>query len=210
MRCTGRSTQACVPLPLLGQVGGDDWDQHADSRSFRPQNIPAARLLLQRDDTDTRLKDREGLTPFDVYNSTVDGTNPLSSSPLSTHPLNPGRIELLSWGSNRNYTLGFATDSERHTPERVALRREEGASGLAAFEPLRVKDVNMARLHTAIVTDEKSNNIRLCGYGTGGRCVPSLSSFLPPPGSSAELTVALACSQPRPDQPDAVHVLAAA
>ncbi|KPV74228.1 uncharacterized protein RHOBADRAFT_37206 [Rhodotorula graminis WP1] len=142
-------------------------------RALYAGNIPAARLLLQRDDTDTRLKDREGLTPFDVYNSTVDGTNPLSSSPLSTHPLNPGRIELLSWGSNRNYTLGFASDSERHTPERVALRREEGARGLAAFEPLRVKDVNMARLHTAIVTDEKSNNIRLCGYGTGGRLGPT-------------------------------------
>ncbi|GAA5902128.1 hypothetical protein JCM8208_002483 [Rhodotorula glutinis] len=142
-------------------------------RALYAGNIPAARLLLQRDDTDTRLKDREGLTPFDVYNSTVDGTNPLSSSPLSTHPLNPGRIELLSWGSNRNYTLGFATDSERHTPERVALRREEGATGLAAFEPLRVKDVNMARLHTAIVTDEKSNNVRLCGYGTGGRLGPT-------------------------------------
>lgn len=157
------------------------------------QNIPAARLLLQRDDVDMRLKDREGLTPFDVYNSTVDGTNP-SPDPLSTHPLNPGRVELLSWGSNRNYTLGFPTDSERATPERVTLRREEGGTGLAAFEPLRVKDVNMARLHTAIVTDEKVSNIRLCGYGTGGRCVaPSLALM-----TSAEVVIGLTVFTPHP------------
>ncbi|BGP49680.1 hypothetical protein JCM10450v2_005585 [Rhodotorula kratochvilovae] len=144
-------------------------------RALYAGNIPAARLLLQRDDIDFRLKDHEGLTPFDVYNSTVDGTNP-SSDPLSTHPLNPGRLEFFSWGSNRNYTLGFASDSERAMPERVSLRREEGGRGLAAFEPLRVKDVSMARLHTAIVTDEKKNNIRMCGYGTGGRLGPTNST----------------------------------
>jgi inhibitor of Bruton tyrosine kinase len=51
----------------------------------------------------------------------------------------------------------------------VQLKREEGGKGLSAFEPLRVKDVSMARLHTGIVTDERRNNVRLCGYGTGGR-----------------------------------------
>ncbi|KAJ8293937.1 BTB/POZ domain-containing protein 1 [Rhodotorula toruloides] len=141
-------------------------------RALYAGNIAAARLLLARDDVDTRLKDYEGLSPFDVYNSTVDGTNP-SPDPLSTNPANPGRMELFSWGSNRNFVLGFASDSERTIPERVQLRRKEGGRGLSAFEPLRVKDISMARLHTAIVTDEKRNNVRLCGYGTGGRLGPT-------------------------------------
>ncbi|POY73358.1 hypothetical protein BMF94_3694 [Rhodotorula taiwanensis] len=135
-------------------------------------NIAAARLLLCRDDIDTRVKDHEGFTPFDVYNSTVDGTNPVPD-PIGTNPSNPGRVELFSWGSNRNYSLGFASDSERAIPERVHLQREEGGKGLAAFEPLRVKEISMARLHTGIVTDERKNNIRLCGFGTGGRLGPT-------------------------------------
>ncbi|BGP17782.1 hypothetical protein JCM10213v2_005824 [Rhodosporidiobolus nylandii] len=134
-------------------------------------NIAAARLLLARDDVDTRVKDSEGLTPFDVYNSTIDGTNP--SDTLLTSPGNPGRLEMFSWGANRNFTLGFASDNERQLPERVHLKREEGGKGLAAFEPLRIRDVSMARLHSGIVTDEKRNNMRLCGYGQGGRLGPT-------------------------------------
>lgn len=151
---------------------------------MRSQNIAAARLLLTRDDVDARLKDHEGssspnittdilltlctitgLSPFDVYNSTVDGTNP--SDTLSS--LHPGRLELYTWGENRNFVLGFQGDGSRAYPERVHLKRDEGGVGLAAFDPLRVKDVSMARLHTGIVTDERRSNVRLCGYGTGGR-----------------------------------------
>lgn len=150
------------------------------------QNLGAATLILARDDVDARLKDHEGalhnsgisvvfdasshtlftgLSPFDVFNSTVEGTNPSFSASSS----NPGRLDLFSWGSNRNFVLGFQSDSDRVHPERVQLKREEGGTGLAAFEPLRVKEVQMARLHTGIVTDEKRGNVRLCGYGTGGR-----------------------------------------
>ncbi|GAA5832398.1 hypothetical protein JCM11251_006438 [Rhodosporidiobolus azoricus] len=132
-------------------------------------NIAAARLLLARDDLDTRLKDAEGLSPFDVYNSTVDGTNPVDT--LGSE--NPGRLEMFSWGSNRNYVLGFAGDNERQYPERLNLKREEGGKGLAAFEPLRVRDVGLSRLHAGIVTDEKRNNVRFCGYGGGGRLGPT-------------------------------------
>ncbi|KAK4052965.1 hypothetical protein OIO90_004089 [Microbotryomycetes sp. JL221] len=134
-------------------------------RALYAGNVAAARLLLARDDVDIRLKDHEGLSPFDVYNSTVDGTNPVDTSSSS----NPGRLELYTWGQNRNFVLGFASDADRAFPERVQLKREEGGKGLAAFEPLRVQDVAMARLHTGIVTDEGRRNVRLCGYGTGGR-----------------------------------------
>lgn len=77
-------------------------------------------------------------------------------------------MDLLTWGANRNYVLGFAGDSDRTFPERIALKRDN-ARGIQAHEPVRVRDVAMARLHSAIVTDEPKNNVRLCGYGTGGR-----------------------------------------
>ncbi|KAM0792087.1 hypothetical protein ACM66B_004791 [Microbotryomycetes sp. NB124-2] len=134
-------------------------------RALYAGNIAAARLLLARNDVDIRLKDHEGLSPFDVYNSTVDGTNPVNTLSSS----NPGRLDLYTWGQNRNFVLGFTSDADRAFPERVQLKREENGKGLSAFEPLRVQDVAMARLHTGIVTDEKRRNVRLCGYGTGGR-----------------------------------------
>lgn len=144
-------------------------------RALYAGNIAVARLILGRDDADARMKDHEGLTPFDVYNSTVDGTNPNLVAPAAAAgggggaTSSPGRLDLYTWGSNKNFVLGFSGDGERVYPERVPLKREEGGRGLAVFEPLRVKDVSMARLHTCIVTDERRDNVRLCGYGTGGR-----------------------------------------
>jgi hypothetical protein len=48
-------------------------------------------LLLQRSDIDISIKDYEGYTAFDLYNSTVEGTK----------PDNAGRADLLTWGANR-------------------------------------------------------------------------------------------------------------
>ena len=49
-------------------------------------------LLLQRSDTDVSLKDIEGYTAFDLYNSTVHGTKPSDGE---------GPTELFTWGANR-------------------------------------------------------------------------------------------------------------
>ncbi|SCV67107.1 BQ2448_5753 [Microbotryum intermedium] len=152
-------------------------------RALYAGNISAARLIFDRSDVDPRLKDHEGLTPFDVYNSTVDGTNPRqwardfgtdATNCFQGGDLGTGRNELHTWGNNRNFVLGFSGDGDRTYPERVPLSRREGGTGLSAFDPVRVLDISMARLHTAIVTDETRNNIRLCGYGTGGRLGPTL------------------------------------
>lgn len=53
-------------------------------------------LLLQRPDIDPSLKDLEGYTPFDLYNSTLNGTKP---------SLDDKRAELFTWGTNRFVTL---------------------------------------------------------------------------------------------------------
>ncbi len=54
-------------------------------------NLRAARELLARNDLDLSIKDAEGLTAMDLYNSTSEGTNPES---------NARGTDLFVWGSN--------------------------------------------------------------------------------------------------------------
>ena len=54
-------------------------------------------LLLKRSDVDTSLKDFEGYTAFDLYNSTLRSTK----TPESDDHL----AELFTWGVNRLVTL---------------------------------------------------------------------------------------------------------
>lgn len=50
-------------------------------------------LILRRQDTDPDLKDFEGYTAYDLYNSTIEHSKPASSpSPLA---------DLYTWGTNR-------------------------------------------------------------------------------------------------------------
>lgn len=62
-------------------------------RALYAGNLPAAILLLGRADVDTGVRDLEGMTAFDVYNATVEGTAPDVSASAAR--------ELLVWGSNR-------------------------------------------------------------------------------------------------------------
>ncbi len=69
-------------------------------RAMWTGNLRAARELLQRADTDLGVKDAEGLTAMDLYNSTCEGTNPEE---------NAKGTDLFTWGSN----------SESHLPSLV-------------------------------------------------------------------------------------------
>lgn len=50
-------------------------------------------MLLRCADVDTSIKDMEGYTAFDLYNSTVQSAYPTS--------LEDGYADLLTWGANR-------------------------------------------------------------------------------------------------------------
>jgi hypothetical protein len=54
-------------------------------------NLRAARELLSRQDTELGIKDAEGLTAMDLYNSTCEGTNPEDGA---------RGTDLFTWGSN--------------------------------------------------------------------------------------------------------------
>ncbi|KAK0490541.1 hypothetical protein IW261DRAFT_1387898 [Armillaria novae-zelandiae] len=129
-------------------------------------NLGAALLLLQRSDIDISLKDFEGYTAFELYNSTVEGTKPSVCA---------SGAELYMWGANRNATLGLGDGDDRTYPDQVVIPRRElsdSSNIYARFFPLQVRQVRTSKLHTVIVTCEKRANLRLCGFGSGGRLGP--------------------------------------
>lgn len=139
-------------------------------RALYVGNLAAARLLLTDDNVDPRVKDWEDMTCWDLFNGTVEGTNPPEDVASGD--------ALFTWGINRNFTLG--TDGDRALPERVHLKRvdrrqqasnrkaqldsddsdpeaEDDAAeteevqdrgDLRLFEPLGVRDIVMSKLHT--------------------------------------------------------------
>ncbi|CAE6394749.1 unnamed protein product [Rhizoctonia solani] len=134
-------------------------------RALYAGNLPAATLLLGRNDIDIGTRDLEGMTPFDVYNATIEGTVPQS---LPSIPR-----ELWVWGSNRNATLGTGSADDRAYPEAISPTRPaevvEKLSGSARFNSIGVRDIAMSRLHTSILTNEARGNLEACGFGGVGR-----------------------------------------
>ena len=76
--------------------------------------------------------------------------------------------ELYTWGANRNATLGLGDGNDRVHPERVQLYPTFRAKTSSQL-PSSISQVGMSKLHTAIVTNDTTNNIRACGFGLGGR-----------------------------------------
>ncbi|KAF8141324.1 hypothetical protein EV363DRAFT_1203942 [Boletus edulis] len=135
-------------------------------RALYAGNIEAAIMLLKRMDIDTSIKDMEGYTAFDLYNSTVRTAN--------TTFLEDGYADLLTWGANRNAALGLGDSNDRTHPDHVVILKR-GAPLPAShtleerFRPVKVRSVGMSKLHTVILTDEPRDNVRFCGFGSGGR-----------------------------------------
>ncbi|CAN8098419.1 unnamed protein product [Discula destructiva] len=124
-------------------------------RALYTGNISIARLLLEKERRDLmgqigapvakagrliRTKDHEGLSPFDLYNSTI-GVRDLqpqvrecdSDDESSAEEVGASRgpasvdilagSELFAFGSNKNLTLGLGDEDDRQFPERVYLQR---------------------------------------------------------------------------------------
>lgn len=137
-------------------------------RALYHGNIASAVQLLQRSDIDVSLKDLEGYTAFDLYNSTVEGTKPsLADKQLIA--------DIFTWGANRNATLGVGDGDDRAFPEAILLESAQAYGDSARveerFAPIHVQQLAMSKLHTGVVTDERRANLRACGFGSGGRCV---------------------------------------
>ncbi|PSS03484.1 hypothetical protein BD289DRAFT_195604 [Coniella lustricola] len=127
-------------------------------RALYAGNISIARMLLEKERRDLtwqtvgaslskagrliRTKDHEGLSPFDLYNSTV-AQRELDAVKVGNHPEDEsedeeaelGRdaksaeahfgSEVFAFGSNKNLTLGLGDEDDRQFPERVYLQRPD-------------------------------------------------------------------------------------
>ncbi|KAJ3760008.1 hypothetical protein EV360DRAFT_40745 [Lentinula raphanica] len=143
-------------------------------------NLGVALLLLQHSNIDPTIKDLEGYTAFDLYNSTVEGTKPQSSLFPTIRNQTINGAELFTWGANRNASLGHGDSSDRTFPDQVPVPRivTKGSDELPVedrFARIGVRQVQMGRLHTAVITNPPSafgtsgSELSLCGFGSGGR-----------------------------------------
>ena len=116
------------------------------------------------------IRDSEGNTAIDLYNSTVNHTKPsaVDTRPHVVATRRAAVTELYTWGANRNATLGLGDGNDRVHPEHVQLYpafKTKTSSQL----PSTIVQVEMSKLHTVVVTDDPMNNVRVCGFGLGGR-----------------------------------------
>lgn len=117
-------------------------------RALYHGNLATTILLLRRPDIDTDLKDFEGYRALDLYNSTVEGTKPEVMSPSGKVD---ERLDLFTWGSNRNATLGLGDADDRTFPDQVLISRPDTSfidSVDSRFNPVRVCEIAMSKLHT--------------------------------------------------------------
>ncbi|KAM0265640.1 hypothetical protein ACHAQJ_000074 [Trichoderma viride] len=104
--------------------------------------------------------------------------------------------ELFIFGSNKNLSLGVGDEDDRQYPERIMLQRPDQLIRrfyedyltqkhvdapldvttdldtipvLVQNRSLVIQDVVMSKLHSAILTDDPTSNLYVCGVGRGGR-----------------------------------------
>ena len=122
---------------------------------------------MKRSDVDTSLKDFEGYTAFDLYNSTLSSTKPPSAYdddiPAELYTWGANRRVLLNilshaqWYScriHRNAALGVGDGDDRTYPDQVIIQSQEDPARLATrpldvrLSSIQVLQVSMSRLHT--------------------------------------------------------------
>lgn len=106
--------------------------------------------------------------------------------------------EVFTFGSNKNLNLGLGDQDDRQFPERIVLKRpdhllnrfyheyEEQMEKLGLEDlldrsnpdelptviknkPMKLQNVVMSKLHTAVLSDDPEANLFMCGFGPGGR-----------------------------------------
>ncbi|KIJ37956.1 hypothetical protein M422DRAFT_259341 [Sphaerobolus stellatus SS14] len=152
-------------------------------RALYVGNVATCQLLLHHSDIDVQLRDNEGLTPFDLYNLTVEGTWPIAvGAAADFYPLKLPNTsaDLFTWGGNRNAALGHGDSKDILFLDMVTLEKTVKPGDPDKFIPIQIKGASMAKLHTTIITDEKGSNLRVYGFGSGGRLGLSHHTQYPP------------------------------
>ncbi|KAK6361498.1 hypothetical protein TWF730_005222 [Orbilia blumenaviensis] len=163
-------------------------------------NISVAKQIMSKNDGIglVKIKDREGNSPFELFESTIKGeatkhgvkpdttdefdfddSSDVGGIELEELDLEVGEFkgeylgdEAFIWGSNKNVSLGFSDGDNRQFPERMPIPRPSSGGSqdaLVTLAPTYVKDVQLAKFHSAMITTASSNNLYVCGHGQGGR-----------------------------------------
>lgn len=137
---------------------------------------------------DIFVKDFEGNTALDLYNSTIEGTSPsprtiqnnkrdnndgdafqgLKSSFWSLEESHSaaGATDIFTWGYNTNFVLGHRDSENRTRPDRVHLNLVTQQIPQVLRRPAYViTSMIMSKFHSAVITSEPENNLQLCGFG---------------------------------------------
>jgi len=128
-----------------------------------------------------------------------DATEEGSGSRDITPRVDIGGDEVFTFGSNKNFTLGFGDEDDRQYPERIFLKRPEHLlrrlhseyesrnlqakatqmtknlmlsspiPALIQYQPIIIQDMQLSKLHSAVLTTDPEANLYMCGFGSGGR-----------------------------------------
>lgn len=187
--------------------------------SVAPASVSAVHIISGL----IKIKDREGNSPFDVYGLSIanriirqaskipllsgssedEENEPAHGAPgedgetldgkETTPRVDVDGDEVFTFGSNKNFTLGFGDEDDRKNPERIVLKRPdhllqrfhlENSSRQAAIDtpslsarlpaliqhrPIKIQDIQLSKFHSAVLTTDPEANLHVCGFGPGGR-----------------------------------------
>ncbi|EPY50078.1 BTB/POZ domain-containing protein Btb1 [Schizosaccharomyces cryophilus OY26] len=134
-------------------------------RAIYVGNLEAASLLLSKESSNLlKIKDHEGLSPFQLLYRIYPGAHPQINYPILGN-------ELYSLGNNENSILGFTVSGSQEMAKRVFLYRKQTSDSLSGqlFAPDKIIDIQSSKFHSLVITDEPSPNVYSCGIGAGGR-----------------------------------------
>ncbi|KAI4247903.1 MAG: hypothetical protein L6R42_009473, partial [Xanthoria sp. 1 TBL-2021] len=176
-------------IKIKDREGNSPFDVYGASIASRNiQGSSAIPLLADNSDDDDNPT---------AYGNSGDSSDDESRSKTVSPRINVNGDELFTFGSNKNFTLGFGDEDDRQYPERISLKRsdrllnrlteEHKASNQSSFQaslcrvssrsvpavvqyrPILIQDVRLAKLHSAVLTNDPEANLYVCGFGPGGR-----------------------------------------
>lgn len=133
--------------------------------------------------------------PTAYGNNGGDSSDDESRSKIVSPKININGDELFTFGSNKNFTLGFGDEDDRQYPERISLKRSDrllhrlthdhkvsssfqappsqvssrSVPAVVQYKPILIQDVRLAKMHSAVLTGDPESNLYVCGFGPGGR-----------------------------------------
>lgn len=137
-------------------------------------NLGCAQILLSHCPEVIKSKDRDHSSPMEIINSMLQ----VKVEHWDRDDSDKGTNHLFMFGSNANHNLGFADSDNRSNPEMAKIKRNvEHTVPRFRFHPINIRDVQLSKLHSAIITGDLKDNLMVCGIPRGGRLGLNSTAF---------------------------------